>query len=252
MKQSSLGRVYLLDEIRGFAILCMVIYHFTYDLLYFFDLSFPFFHSSFLNFIRDIFAGGFIFISGIACRFSKNNLRRGIYCFLFGMIMTVGSLLFVPDLPIYFGILHLLGCCMILFGLLNSFLDKFYYIILFVIFSLFFFATYHLPIGQIGFPFLGWFSLPQQWYSSPYLFWLGFPSADFYSADYFPLLPWLFLFLAGSCLGIPIRDRKFPNWFYPQHSKILSTIGRHTIWIYLAHQPIIFGILYLLKVIFYN
>ena len=131
-------RIFLLDEIRGFSILCMVVYHGVYNLLTFFPISFPFFYSPLVIFLRDLFAGMFILISGVSCRFSRNNPKRGLLCLLFGMVMAAGSLLFVPELPIYFGILHFLGCAILLFALLQKALD-------------------HLPIAVCCLPYLGTF-----------------------------------------------------------------------------------------------
>ncbi|MCI5579391.1 MAG: DUF1624 domain-containing protein, partial [Oscillospiraceae bacterium] len=58
------SRVYLLDEIRGFAIICMVIYHAMFELKYEFGINVPIFFDNWFGIIRDIFAGTFIFISG--------------------------------------------------------------------------------------------------------------------------------------------------------------------------------------------
>ena len=71
---------------------------------------------------------------------------------------------------------------------------------------------------------------------------LGFPPADCYSTDYFSLLPWCFLFLTGYFLrrvqldrqARPERDIRLP---------VFSTLGRHSLLIYLVHQPLVFGLL---------
>ena len=81
-------RVWLLDEVRGLSILLMVIYHFFYDIVVLYGVNIPLFYSPGLNMLRDFFAGVFIFISGTACRFSRNNLKRGVQCFGLGMVMT--------------------------------------------------------------------------------------------------------------------------------------------------------------------
>lgn len=68
----------------------------------------------------------------------------------------------------------------------------------------------------------------------------GFCAPGFFSADYYPLLPWIFVFLAGSYVGIPLRDSRAPSWCYPTRSRALTWVGRHAILIYLLHQPILF------------
>ena len=87
-KSSGSSRVGILDELRGFAIICMVVYHAMYDLKYLFGLDIPIFFDGWFDVIRDIFAGLFIFISGTVCRYSSNNIKRGAQCFFIGMIMT--------------------------------------------------------------------------------------------------------------------------------------------------------------------
>lgn len=241
------NRVFLLDEIRGFAILCMVLYHTVYDLLLLFPIEFPFFHSCFMNAVRDLFAGIFIFISGTACRFSRNNLKRGLLCLGFGMIMTLATWLILPEQLIVFGILHMLGCSMILFWLFRPLLDRIPKIPLLLLLGLLFLITIPLDSGFLGISGLAEFHLPLQIYRTNWLSPIGIYNRNFVSTDYFPLFPWTFLFLAGTVVGIWIKKGAFPDSFYRQHSRFLSLIGRNTIGIYLLHQPVIFGLLYFLR-----
>ena len=210
------GRVWLLDEIRGVAILLMVLYHTGYDLVAIFGLDFPFFFSRGLNFVRDLMAGTFILLAGCACRFSRNNLQRGLSVFLFGMSM-------------------------ILFPFLRRALDRLPPLWGFLLFAALFLLLFRVPAGQVlGLP------LPSAPYELRFLFPLGFPAPAFYSSDYFPIVPWMFLFFAGSYAGIPIKAGRFPSFFYRQHSEPLCFIGRHPLWIYVLHQPIIYGLLSLI------
>ena len=107
-KSSGSSRVGILDELRGFAIICMVVYHAMYDLKYLFGLDIPIFFDGWFDVIRDIFAGLFIFISGTVCRYSSNNIKRGAQCFFIGMIMTFVMPFFTSG-TVMFGILHFLG-----------------------------------------------------------------------------------------------------------------------------------------------
>ena len=114
MQQS---RIPLIDEIRGGAILLMVIYHAGYDLVAIFGVPCPLFFSPGVNFLRDVMAGSFILISGCTCRLSRSNLRRGTMTFGCGLLMTAVTALVIPDQLIVFGVLHCLGACMLLFAL---------------------------------------------------------------------------------------------------------------------------------------
>lgn len=229
----------LLDEIRGFAIICMVVYHAMYDLKYIVGLDVPIFFEGWFNVIRDIFAGTFIFISGTVCRYSSSNLKRGVQCFFIGMIMTF-VLPFFTGGTIQFGILHFLGISMMLYGLGEKLLDLLPSLVGIILCVFLFVFTMDVQNGFLGIRGLFEIYLPQKAYDVGVLFPLGLYGNNFYSSDYFPLLPWLFVFIAGSYFGVYAKEGVLPRFFYPTHIKWLATVGRYTIWIYVLHQPILY------------
>ncbi len=233
------SRVGLLDEIRGFAIICMVVYHAMYDLRFIFGVDVPIFFEGWFDIIRDIFAGAFIFISGTVCRYSSNNMKRGIQCFFIGMIMTF-VLPFFTNGTIMFGILHFLGISMMIYGLGEKIFDMLPALVGIIIAILLFIMTIDVRYGYIGLEGIFGIALPQSLYDVGVLFPLGMHDRYFYSSDYFPLLPWFFLFVAGSYFGVFAKDGVLPKFFYPTHCKWLATVGKYTIWIYVLHQPIIY------------
>ena len=233
------GRVGLLDELRGFAIICMVVYHAMYDLKYLFGVNVPIFFESWFDIIQSILAGLFIFISGTVCRYSHNNLKRGVQCFFLGMILTFVTPFFT-DGTIYFGILHFLGISMMIFGLAEKILDRLPALVGIIICGILFAVTYSVQQGFIGINGLFEWKLPDILYKIGVLFPFGFYNSTFVSLDYFPLLPWLFLFLAGSYFGIWAKNGSLPKFFYPVHIKWLAAVGRYTIWIYMLHQPVVY------------
>lgn len=247
IKRKNTSRVGILDEIRGFAIICMVVYHAMYDLKYIFGLDVPIFFEGWFSIIRDIFAGLFIFISGTVCRYSSNNIKRGAQCFFIGMMMTFIMPFFTSG-TIMFGILHFLGVSMMLFGLgqklfdlLPSWVGIALCVLLFVL-TMNVRMTYNngLQPGYFGIPNLFQLYFPMEAYNVGVLFPLGLHDAHFASSDYFPMLPWFFLFLAGSYFGIIAKDNRLPKFCYPTHIRWLAVVGRYTIWIYVLHQPIIY------------
>jgi len=151
-------RVWLIDEVRGMAILLMVIYHLFFDLVVLYNVDIPIFFSPVLSVIRDFFAGLFIFISGAACRFSSNNLKRGVICFSLGMVVTYVTAVVMPNTPDLFGILHLLGVCMILFSFLEKVFDKLPSWTAVILCVLLFCLTWNIPHGFFGIP--GIFQIP--------------------------------------------------------------------------------------------
>lgn len=245
------SRVYLLDEIRGLAIICMVVYHTMFDLKYIFEVDVPIFFEDWFDIIRDIFAGTFIFISGAVCRFSRNNLKRGVQCFFLGMIITFVTPFF-SEQYVWFGILHFLGISMMLFGLGEKLLDFLPPLAGLLIFGTLFALTQHVPdiyvdeFKNVTYGFFGikgvfeWI-IPEAAHVDV-LFPFGLHSPNFGSSDYFPLMPWFFLFAAGSYFGIWAKENALPKFFYNKHIGWLSAVGQHTIWIYMLHQPVVFGI----------
>lgn len=233
------ARVGLLDELRGFAIICMVVYHAMYDLKYVFGLDIPIFFEGWFDIIRDVFAGLFIFISGTVCRYSRNNMKRGIQCFFIGMIMTFVMPFFMNG-TIMFGILHFLGIAMMIYGLCEDAFDVVPALVGIILCVLLYIFTMNVGDGYLGFFGILRIALPEKAYAVNALFPLGLHNNSFSSLDYFPLLPWLFVFLAGSYFGVWAKNGSLPKFFYPTHIKWLATVGKYTIWIYILHQPVIY------------
>ena len=235
-------RVWLIDEIRGLAILLMIVYHAFFDIVVVYGVNIPAFYSPELGVIRDFFAGVFVFISGTACRFSRNNLKRGVQCFFFGMILTFVTAIAEPDYAILFGILHFLGIAMILFSFTERFLDKVKPWVGMLICAVLTALTANVMFGSFGIPGLLSLPVPDVLTQSGQFFPFGFVNATFASSDYFPLLPWLFVFLAGAFFGVPVKEHRMPEFFYQRHIRPLAFVGRHTLWIYLLHQPVIMAV----------
>ena len=209
----------------------------------FYKVDVPFFFENWFYWIWAVFAGSFVFISGIVCRYSANNIKRGAQCFLLGMVLTFVTALAAPPVAILFGILHFLGICMLLFGLgeeLFDFIPPYVGLIVSVVLLAF---TWNVPNGYLGTGSIS-FELPQLLYKAKLLFPLGFKGAGFSSGDYFPMLPWVFLFFAGVYFGIFVKEGDCPRFFYATRIPLLAAVGRYTIWIYLFHQPLAILILF--------
>ena len=237
------NRVGLLDELRGFAIICMVVYHLMYNLKFIFGVDVPIFFDSWFYVVQTIFAGTFIFISGIVCNYSRSNLKRGVQCFFIGMVFTFVTAFVLPDAPVLFGVLHCLGICMMIYGLSEKVIDIFPTFIGFVICVFLFMLTYNFCTGYSGIAELLRFKMPSFLYSTSVLFPLGFPGSGFVSSDYFPIFPWLFLFIAGSFFGVYVKEGIMPAFFYKTRFKLFAAAGRYSLWIYVLHQVIIYPIL---------
>jgi len=250
-KTGSQTRAGFLDETRGFCIILMVLYHTAFNVIYIFGwditltdgtrLLYFLFNSPVLRFAQPFVAGIFIFISGIVCRYSRSNLKRGLIALALGFAITAFTFYFMPEQAIFFGILHFLGSSMILFAILRRTLDKIPPSLGLFICLILFALTLGIRWGFAGVPGLLTLYFPASWAQIGWLIPLGFAAAG---ADHFPLLPWLFLFLAGSYLGVAFISRDMPYFFYRNRSRFLATVGRRAIIIYVLHQPVVFGVLY--------
>ncbi len=234
------GRIYFLDEVRALALIGMVVYHTAYDLYALFGLDFDFWSVGW-NTLQQAVCWTFIFIAGISSRLTKNALKHGAVVFGCGMLMTIGTYFFMPDQTIWFGVLHFLGAAMMIYHLFRKSVKKAPAFLSAIVSFGVFLCLRGIQSGSI---FFGRVEVPENLYFTKWLAPLGFPGPGFSSADYFPLLPWFFLFLTGCFIGKYFKERKIPDFMMNKHSTFLCKIGANTLPIYIIHQPIIYGLLY--------
>ncbi len=237
-------RYYILDTIRGICIILVVLYHLLYDLSEVYGGNYAFFRSTEMNVFRDAFVGTLIFLSGISCNLSRSNVKRGVKTFLFGMVISVVMLVVMPASKVYFGILHFLGFSMMLYGFVGRFLEKVPTVTGFLGFLLVHLLTYGVYEGYFGWPGLFMVDVPQV-PKNLFFFILGFKTGHS-AGDHWAIIPWLFIFLAGTYIGRYFKEKRVPGWFSKNPVPPLSFIGSKTLIIYLVHQPLIYGALYLL------
>lgn len=230
-------RIWELDVLRGVCILGMVVVHLIYDLQTFFSL--PFLADSRLfDLIKQWGGVLFLLISGICVTLGSHPVRRGLIVFACGLIcsaVTAGMyFLNMADksIIIYFGVLHCLGVCMLLWPLFKR-----------------------LPVWALGLLGLGLTGLGL-WISGnvvvdfPWLIPLGLVPGDFASSDYFPLLSNLGFFLVGAFLGKTLYRKK--ETLLPRVNPanpvlaFFTRLGKWSLPVYLLHQPVITGLLYLI------
>jgi len=225
-------RIEVLDLWRSLCVAAMIVWHGFYDMALFGYLDMALMESPFARTAAFLTAGSFILISGICSRFSRNNLRRGFNIFCAGF--AVALVMALMKMPVAFGILQFFGVAMILYGLGKDRLDAMkgmsFPIICMLLFALSWVLTRSVQVG------------------SEWLYPLGFRNADFYSADYYPLLPWIFLFAAGTWLGGKIAAHRDCAILSREFAPALTFMGRHSLIIYLLHQPLLYGIFMIFKI----
>ncbi len=248
--KNGIRRILILDEIRGFAIVCMVLHHMFYDIGFVLGLKWGSRVFDFLCLFQPVFWAVFILTSGICSRLSRSPVKRGLIVLAAGFIVTLVTTVIMPKMgiegaEIYFGVLSCLGCCMIITGLLMPMLNRCNEKIGMLVSAFLFFAAYNISGKSLLFGFI---KLPEYFYQYDFLCPLGFYSSTFQSADYFPLIPWLFLFLVGVFIGKYAKDGAFHKKAYESHSKVLQLVGKNSLWVYLAHQPVLYLIMYIIKI----
>ena len=238
-------RYHLLDALRGFSLLNMLAFHFLYDVYVVcgLDVLWPG-YPGIVAWERFICIT-FILISGTSLNFSSHPYRRGLIINACGLVITLVTWIAVPDQIILFGVLNFIGCAMMLTQLMRRLLEKINPFLGLAAGILLFGFFYGLPRGFVGFFNIELAQVSAVFYSVPPLAVIGLPAPGFFSTDYFPLLPWLFLYIAGFFLWRAIVSLHWER-FFTLRVPVLDFIGRYTLWIYMIHQPVLMGIAYLM------
>ena len=218
--EKSLNRIWELDFLRGIALILMIYFHIIFDMenIYGFHVS----TGSINYFIGKISVILFILLSGISSMLSRNNAKRALKLLLLALFITLATHFYSPKLGIKFGILHLLGACILMSPALKK-LNRY---------LLLAFGSILIVLGS----YITSISAPND-----YFFILGITSNSFSSSDYYPLIPWLGVFLYGLALGKILYSTKQSVFSFSMGDNLVSSAGRHTLLVYIIHQPIIIG-----------
>ncbi len=228
-------RIWELDALRGIAIVCVIFVHLVFDLNYFLGLRLrlgPVFEA-----VQAYGGAFFVVLSGVCVTLGRRSFRRGLIVFGCGMLITAVTAAMAAlgladgSIVVRFGVLHLLGLCMMSYPLWKR-----------------------LPVGALA-PLslvlvLSGYLLLGRRFDVDWLFPLGLMGRDFSSGDYFPLLPHLGWFMLGAVLGRTLYGPRqslaprFPAQAAP--IRFFRFCGRHSLWIYLAHQPLLYGLVWAL------
>lgn len=243
------NRIHLLDEIRGLAVFCMVFYHAFYILGSTFGISGAAELFNFFLPVQPIFAGIFIFICGISCTLSKSNLKRGIILLGIALGMTFITAFIMPKIgfvecEIYFGILHFLSVSILIYSLFSKKIGKISVPAGILVCAILYAFTSGIDSGRLAYGELVSFVIPEKLYETNWLVPLGFYNSEFFSADYFPLLPDIFIFFSGAFAGKYFISKGYSEWCYENKMPFFSFLGRNALVIYIVHMPVIYGIAY--------
>jgi uncharacterized membrane protein len=236
------GRIDAIDVARGVALVAMAIYHFAWD-LEFFGYAPPAMTAvgGWKLFARCI-ASSFLFLVGVSLFLghAKGIRWRGYWRRLAmvagaALAISVATYIAVPDGFIFFGILHQIA----LASVLGLFFLRLPAVVTLVVAAAVIAAPHYLRS-----PF----------FDDPWWWWTGLSENRPRSNDYVPVFPWFAAVLAGMATA-KIAERagllaklaalRMPGWTWP-----LSFGGRHSLAVYLVHQPVLIACIWLFSQVF--
>jgi len=245
-QEISTGRFVEIDLMRGIAVIMMVLFHLLFD-IYFFNIYQVDVTTGFWKIFAMITASLFLLLVGISFtisaakaevtmnrrNFFMKYLKRGISILLIAALITIVTWWYLGEGYIIFGILHLIGVSIIIAPFVfHRKVLSLYGGILFIVAG--------ILLQAVRGPLI---LLP-----------LGIHPVSFYSVDYTPIFPWFGLVLIGIYLGERLypdgkRGYSLPGFFrYSQLAKFpgkfLAFLGRHSLAIYILHQPVIILLLH--------
>lgn len=187
-------RIWELDALRGLCILCVILIHLIFDLIYFIglDLHLP----AWYVFIQQYGGVIFVVLSGCCATLGSRSFRRGCIVFACGMLISLVTFgmyrlgMASRDVIVWFGVLHLLGVCMMLYPAYKKLPTQ-----ALAAMGVVLVVTGYLISGTVV--------------EAKFLFPFGFAYEGFASSDYFPLLPHLGWYMLGTVLGRTVyADKK--------------------------------------------
>lgn len=233
-------RVRLFDTLRGISVFSMVLFHLAYDMVFFYGIGADvWFSSALIPLWRASISWTFLIIAGAMCTFSQNNFKRAALYLGVALAIYIVTSLIDASVMISFGIIYCMAACTLIAAILGllGFSPKGYGWA--AAFFIVFLMLLELPQGTISLFGVTLLELPRSLYHVGALSWLGIPGIDFISADYYPLLPYLFLFLAGWSCGLMWQEEGYTNPLWDSSIRPFDFLGRHALPIYIIHQPLL-------------
>ncbi|MCR5356687.1 MAG: DUF1624 domain-containing protein [Lachnospiraceae bacterium] len=251
------NRLCLIDAYRGITMISMVLYHACYDYFSAFGINPQWIAGRGAFLWQQSICISFILVSGLVWTLGqKHALKRGLILLALGTVISLVTTVFMPSQAIYYGILTFMGFATLFMipldklfslnqksGKNNPVLTELIHIIICL---LLFALTKHISGGYIGTRYHRLVSLPDSLYAYPFLTPFGLPAHGFTSADYFPLIPWLFMYLTGYHAGKIISTCPSILKRLKKRIPLLSKLGTKSLLVYIIHQPVCYAVVWLI------
>jgi len=227
-----LTRIRAIDALRGTAICMMIVYHAAFDLNCFHIISAYFNHDGFWLSFRDLIVSSFLLLVGVSLVLAsragispRQFWRRIALVGTCAMLVTLGSYVTFGKTFITFGILH----CIVVSSILGWPLVRF--------------PRAALVVGIVV--IVGGVAIGLPLFDLPWLNWVGLMTHKPATEDYVPLLPWFGVVLVGISIGWWLLKRHMRDLRQMSRAspKWLTWLGRHSLLVYMIHQPIMVGLL---------
>lgn len=240
-------RIYWIDNIRAIAMISMIGYHAVWDLVYLYGIDWNWYRGEAAFLWQQSICWTFILLSGFCWSFSRNPLKQGLVVSGGGLLVTAVTLIASYESRIVFGVLTLIGTSALLLVLMKKWFEKISPWPGFLLMLSLFMITYGVNDGGVGIFKLQFIKLPEFLYGSVLGTFLGFTEKGFFSADYFSVFPWSFLYFAGYFLYRLWKTEKISgaqclNWKIP----VITGLGRKSLLVYLLHQPVLYGVFFVI------
>lgn len=144
------GRYALLDELRGLDLISMMLFHVCWDLVFLFDVNMRWYAGTPGRLWQQTICWVFILLSGFCAPFGRHMLRRGTVVFGAGAVVTLATLVFMPEGRVIFGVLTFLGTAMLLTGVLEPLLKKVMPAVGLAVSAVLFAVCYPVSLGWVG------------------------------------------------------------------------------------------------------
>ncbi len=244
-------RYYLIDSLRAIALINMLFFHLLYDL---YSLGvIDWFYSVPMKIWQQAICISFIFISGFSFQLGRKQWKRGLIVLGGASILFIATLLIelliAEGFLVSYGVLCFMGSAMLITVPLDLLFKRIKYVhwVGFFVSLILFVLLKNINYGTIVF---GLFEVPEVLYQNYITAYFGFPHNGFFSSDYFAILPWIFLYLTGYFAFSIAKQLNLLRFLLKPRIKPLEFLGRHTLIIYILHQPMIFPIAFLISLIF--
>ena len=229
LRRQQAPRVEGLDALRGVAIVAMVVYHFCFDLRYFGVARWDFEHDIRWLAARTLILSSFLLIAGISAALARRDpaadARWPRHVAVIGgaaLLVTAASAMMFPRSFIWFGVLHAIALSLLL---ARPLIDR---------------PRAALTAGVIV--IAAGVMLSSQHFDNRMLGWLGFMTGKPMTEDYVPLFPWSGVLFLGIAAGHALVASNF-TMLAPlaRMPRALRFLGRHSLAVYLVHQPLLLG-----------